>query len=140
MLIPEGCGPAFIAETVVPAAAAAGRPFTTTVYAWLSIDDDDERARAALGPVVEQWLGLGLYPGPMAAAGVDPGRRAGEQPSALAGEVALVGDGAACAAGVDRWAQAGAGTVILFPVGTDAEQQYARFDGEGLPLLGSGSA
>jgi hypothetical protein len=40
----------------------------------------------------------------------------------------------------ERWAQAGASTVVLFPVGADAEQQYARFAAEVLPLLGSGSA
>ena len=137
VLIPEGCGPAFIAHTVAPvaAAAAAGRPFTTTVYAWLSIDDDDERARARLRPALDHWLALGLYPGPMAAAGIDPGRPAGEQPAGLADEVALVGDAAACAAGVQRWAHAGAETVVLFPAGADAEHQYARFAAEALPLL-----
>lgn len=135
LLLPEGCGPAFIGQARDRVAAARRGSFRTAVYAWLAIDDDDRRARSALAPAVAHWLDSGLYPGPVAAAGMSAGTAPGELTAEQAGELALAGDAHACAAAVRRWAQAGADAVILTAPGPGWQSQYERFGSEVLPLL-----
>jgi alkanesulfonate monooxygenase SsuD/methylene tetrahydromethanopterin reductase-like flavin-dependent oxidoreductase (luciferase family) len=117
MLLPEGAGPA--AVRWAREQARAGR---VTVYAWLSLDDDAQRTRGRLAPVLERWRGGGLYPRLVALA-------------AGGAEGAVVGDAAACAAAIERLWEAGAATVVLLPVGEDPDAELARAAVEVLPRL-----
>lgn len=137
VLLPEGCGPAFVSHALRQAsqAAAPGRRPLVVVYAWLRVEDDDEQARVALGPVVEDWIERGLFPEPAAAAGVGAALPAGPLTPSLAAELGVVGDPPACEAAVQRLLDAGAGTVVLAAVGEDHDRQYERFAREVLPRL-----
>lgn len=129
-LLPEGCGPAMVEWAVEAAAAPAER----VVYAWASVDDDADAARAALEPKVAHWLEAGLYPEPYRRAGMeDP-----EGPVDLArlvGELTVHGDAPSCAAAIRRFAAAGATSLILVPVGEDAAAQVERLGAAVLPEL-----
>jgi alkanesulfonate monooxygenase SsuD/methylene tetrahydromethanopterin reductase-like flavin-dependent oxidoreductase (luciferase family) len=136
-LLPEGCGPAFIARAVGQASEAAprARPPLVVVYAWMRVEDDGERARLALRPVVEEWIERGLYPEPAAAAGIDSTRTPAPVRASLALDLAVVGDPPACAASARRFIDAGAGTLVMVAVGSDHDRQYERFAREVLPLI-----
>jgi alkanesulfonate monooxygenase SsuD/methylene tetrahydromethanopterin reductase-like flavin-dependent oxidoreductase (luciferase family) len=137
VLLPEGCGPAFIAEAVLRAREAAthGRTPLSVVYAWLRVEDDAEQAREMLRPVLDEWIARGLYPGAMAAAGIDSPLAPGPLRPELAGALAVVGDPAGCAAAATRMLEAGADRLALVAIGDDHESQYERFAAEVLPLL-----
>lgn len=124
-LLPEGCGPAFVADAVERARAAGGR-LDTVVYAWMRIDDDRARARAALLPTVRAWRDSGRYPGPVAAAGLDAGQPLDD---AALDRLAIVGDGPACAAAVERFLAAGTDRLVVVPQGDDWREQLERFAG-----------
>jgi alkanesulfonate monooxygenase SsuD/methylene tetrahydromethanopterin reductase-like flavin-dependent oxidoreductase (luciferase family) len=136
-LLPEGCGPAFIARAVAQAfeIAPRARPPLAVVYAWMRVEDDGERARLALRPVVEEWIERGLFPEPAAAAGIDSAWTPGRLPPSLAADLAVVGDPPACAAAARRFIDAGAGTLVMVAVGSDHDRQYERFAREVLPLI-----
>jgi alkanesulfonate monooxygenase SsuD/methylene tetrahydromethanopterin reductase-like flavin-dependent oxidoreductase (luciferase family) len=123
MLLPEGCGPAFVAQALADARAAGHAP-ACVVYAWMRIDGDPERARAALLPAVERWRDAGLYPGPIAAAGLGDGEPID---AAALDRLAIVGDGPACAAAIERFERAGADRLVVVPHGDDWQQQLERF-------------
>ena len=106
---------------------------TLVAYSWLRIDDDADRAREELWPIVEAWRDGGLYPGLAAHAGELDGPH-----SEALGGLAVVGTAADCAAAVGRRAQAGAAAVVLVPVGPDPAGQIARFGADALPLLARG--
>lgn len=138
ILLPEGCGPAFVKEAVAAAGAAASgeRSLRTVVYSWLSLDDDPHAATRKLEPAVRHWLDGGLYPGPYRAAGIDPstsGEIAGD--AALLREVAIMGGPQACADGISRLVAAGADTVAFVAQGDDAEKQIERLATDVRPLL-----
>jgi alkanesulfonate monooxygenase SsuD/methylene tetrahydromethanopterin reductase-like flavin-dependent oxidoreductase (luciferase family) len=136
-VLAEGSGPAFISRAVAQASAAAagrGSP-SAVVYAWLRLEDDDERARMLLRPVLERWIEWGLFPEPAAAAGIVAPLRPGPVAPSLAAELAVVGDPPACAASVRRLVQAGAQTLVLAAIGGDHQAQYERFGRELLPQL-----
>jgi alkanesulfonate monooxygenase SsuD/methylene tetrahydromethanopterin reductase-like flavin-dependent oxidoreductase (luciferase family) len=137
LLLPEGCGPAFIADAVRLAAQAApeGRRPLTVVYAWLRIEDDDDQARAALRPVLEEWIARGLYPGAMAAAGIVSPLAPGPVAAELAAQLSVAGDPRVCAALAAGMLDAGADSLVLVAVGDDHEAQYARFARDVFPLL-----
>ncbi|HST39183.1 MAG TPA: LLM class flavin-dependent oxidoreductase [Conexibacter sp.] len=124
-LLPEGCGPAFVAGAVRRARAAGGT-LETVVYAWMRIDDEPERARAALRPTVAAWRDSGRYPGPVAAAGLGAGEPLDD---AALDRLAIVGDGPACAAAVERFAAAGVRRLVVVPQGDDWREQLERFAG-----------
>jgi alkanesulfonate monooxygenase SsuD/methylene tetrahydromethanopterin reductase-like flavin-dependent oxidoreductase (luciferase family) len=136
VILPEGCGPAFVREAVArtTAAAPAGRKPRTVVYSWLALDDDAAVAAERIAPELRDRIAGGQYPGPMRAAGLE-----GDAPIAVADdairEVAVLGDPAACAAGLARLFEAGADTVALVAQGQDAEVQIERLAGEVRPLL-----
>jgi 5,10-methylenetetrahydromethanopterin reductase len=137
-LLAEGCGPRMLswARGRVARAAPPGRPRPRSVaYAWLALDEDDEHARVALRPAVDHWLRGGLYPDPIRLAQIDGPLPPGPIARALADELAVVGDYAACEAAVERFAAAGADAVVLAAVGPDFEQQYLQFAAGVLPRL-----
>jgi alkanesulfonate monooxygenase SsuD/methylene tetrahydromethanopterin reductase-like flavin-dependent oxidoreductase (luciferase family) len=101
----------------------------------MRVEDDSERARLALRPVVEEWIERGLYPEPAAVAGIDTTRTPAGVPASVALDLAVAGDPPACAAAARRFIDAGAGTLVVVAVGCDHDRQYERFAREVLPLI-----
>jgi alkanesulfonate monooxygenase SsuD/methylene tetrahydromethanopterin reductase-like flavin-dependent oxidoreductase (luciferase family) len=130
ILLVEGAGAPFVEWAVRQANAADGRvnPPECVVYAWLRIDDDDERAKRILHPTLEHWRGSGPCPEPMRLAPAD------------LRELGGVGDPPACARAIGRLAAAGAQSVVLAPLGDDIEAQLDRLAAEVLPLVRTSSA
>jgi alkanesulfonate monooxygenase SsuD/methylene tetrahydromethanopterin reductase-like flavin-dependent oxidoreductase (luciferase family) len=102
------------------------------VYAWLRIGED-RAARAALTEAVSQWVGSGLYAGPMREAGIAGSPDLGPMDRRAADELAIVGTGAQCVASVDRFVDAGAQRLILAALGADFDDQYETFARQVLP-------
>jgi 5,10-methylenetetrahydromethanopterin reductase len=117
VLLPEGCAPSFVEWA--RAQASVNR---CVVYAWLSIDDDPGRAAERLLPTVESWLNVDWFPHPRRLAGANE-----KPPRELAPEIAVCGDAAACAAALQRFARAGADTLVLSPLPDDYDAQLAAF-------------
>jgi alkanesulfonate monooxygenase SsuD/methylene tetrahydromethanopterin reductase-like flavin-dependent oxidoreductase (luciferase family) len=118
--------------------AATSSPASTpelVAYSWLRIDDDEARARRLLAGVVSAWAASGLYPGPMAAAGVDGFPDEQSISRELADELAIVGSPTDCAESVSRFSSAGAARVVLAAIGPDYDAQYERFASAVLPML-----
>ncbi len=135
LLLPEGCGPKFIAHAKELAARArrpTAPPLEIVVYAWLRIGED-RAARAELTEAVSDWVGSGLYTGPMREAGIARSPDLGPIDRRAADEVAIVGTGPQCVAGVDRFVDAGAQRLILAAVGADFSDQYDAFAEHVLP-------
>jgi 5,10-methylenetetrahydromethanopterin reductase len=138
LLVPEGCGPRFIARAKDTMRAIAWSPAPSpkiVAYAWLRVDDDDQCARLALHEAVAGWLGSGLYPGPMQAAGVDGLPDSGPVTRDLASELAIAGTPSDCAEAVVRFGEAGADSLVLAAIGSNFDEQYETFAAEVLPLL-----
>jgi 5,10-methylenetetrahydromethanopterin reductase len=140
LLVPEGCGQRFIAtaRTSMLAARSSGgslQPPELIAYCWLRIDDDEARARRLLAGVVSDWVASGLYPGPVAAAGVNGSPDEQSISRELADELAIVGSPADCAAAVARFSRTGAARIILAAIGPDYDAQYERFASAVLPTL-----
>jgi 5,10-methylenetetrahydromethanopterin reductase len=127
ILLPEGSGPRAVRSLRAEAAGVA-----TTVYAWLSVDDDAHAAFAAVRPAVEAWAAGGLYPRLTALAGVPAD---GAIDDRVLREVAVAGDPADCARAVEALWDAGADSVALLPRGADAAGQLARFAADVRPRL-----
>lgn len=131
LLLPEGCGPRFIAHArekmrdAVPAGAAVPE---IVAYAWLRVGEH-ESSRAIVSDSLADWRASGLYPGPV---GIANGGSSGL--IELVDELAAVGPSEACAAMVHRLADAGADRVILTAVGDGIDEQYSRF-ADALPAL-----
>jgi 5,10-methylenetetrahydromethanopterin reductase len=125
LLLPEGAGPAAVA-----AAAALLGPKPLVVYVWLRIDEDGERARAALRPIVQKWVDWGMYAVQMEHAGLAKGQEVSGEDVA---RVAVAGDAEECAAAVSALAAAGASTVVLMPTERDSREQLERFAAAVLP-------
>jgi alkanesulfonate monooxygenase SsuD/methylene tetrahydromethanopterin reductase-like flavin-dependent oxidoreductase (luciferase family) len=119
----------------VSEAAPPTRAPLAVVYAWMRVEDDDEQARTALRPVVDHWIERGLFPEPVAAAGIGSTATAGPVPAPLTAELAVVGDPPACAAAARRFIEAGAGTLVMVAVGPDHDRQYERFAHDVLPRI-----
>jgi len=136
-LLNEGCGPEYVRWAIGEASAgrADGSPPPHRVaYAWARIDDDADAARAALEPSLRGWIEGGLYPAAYARAGVeDP---AGPVDfAAVADAVAVHGDEAACVAAIERFADAGATSLVLVPAGEDLGAQIERLAAGVLPVF-----
>jgi 5,10-methylenetetrahydromethanopterin reductase len=137
-LVPEGCGPAFIASAVRQARDAAGHrtaAHMTVAYAWLHVDDEANAAGLALRPLVEHWLASGLYPEPVRAVGLENGLEPGALTTALLNALAIAGDPGACAAAISRFAEAGTTSVVVAAAAGEFEVQYQRFARDVLPLV-----
>lgn len=132
VLLPEGCSPAFIAQALRTAARPAR--LQSVAYVWLALDDDGPRARLALRPALERWLALDIYPGPLSALGPGDAALPDDVGPELAGQLALAGPPAACAAAASRFAGAGLDTIVVTAVGADHEGQYEWFARDVLPL------
>jgi 5,10-methylenetetrahydromethanopterin reductase len=136
LLLPEGCGPKFIAHATQLAAQAhrvPACPLEIVVYAWMRIGED-RAARAALTEAVSHWVGSGLYAGPMREAGIDASPDLGPIDRPAADQLAIVGTEAQCVAGVDRFVHAGAQRLVLAALGADVADQYETFARDVLPV------
>ena len=125
-LLAEGCGPRMVQWARAQAEAQAVSP-RAVVYAWLAFDEDAERARATLRPAVDHWLASGLYPDASRMAGITGELPPGAVSAALAGELAVAGDGDACRTAVQAFAAAGADSLVMAAVVPEFEEQYLRF-------------
>jgi 5,10-methylenetetrahydromethanopterin reductase len=128
VVLPEGSGPAAIRWAHEQAGGA------TTVYAWLSVDDDPTAALAALRPAVERWAERGNYPVLTERAGL--GRDgSGALTDEILRSLAVAGDAAGCAEAIAALWAAGAESVVLLPRGDDADGQLQRVAAGVLPRL-----
>jgi 5,10-methylenetetrahydromethanopterin reductase len=138
LLLPEGCGPRFIAHAKQIAWAAAKPPAPSpqiVAYAWLRIGDD-AAARCALSDAVAHWAGSGLFPGPMREAGVvDAASQGRPIRRDTADELAVVGPATRCVEAVERFVDAGAQRLVMAAIGDGPDEQYARFAREVLPMF-----
>jgi 5,10-methylenetetrahydromethanopterin reductase len=117
LVLPEGAGPA--AVSAITRMLPRGADLTT--YAWLRIDDDRDRAREAVLPELSRWRDWHLYPTLLVHSGLsDP-----EQPVTRehVDRLAIVGTPQDCAAAIQRLGNAGAGTIVVMPVGPDPDAQ-----------------
>jgi alkanesulfonate monooxygenase SsuD/methylene tetrahydromethanopterin reductase-like flavin-dependent oxidoreductase (luciferase family) len=136
-LLAEGCAPAFVTRACEWSAAAAPdgvRPHAA-VYCWLRIDEDGERARAALRPAVDGWLRYGLYSAPYEASGIETPLAPGAVPADVAERIAIAGAPGSAAASAGRLVSAGADSLIVSAVGEAPQEQYERFAREVRPSL-----
>lgn len=130
VLLPEGSVP----DAVRWAREQADEPPQTTVYAWLSLDDDRSAAAAALRPMLDGWLEHGLYPHLREQAGVE-GYAAGDLEDDRLRALAIAGDARDCARAIAELWAAGADSVVLVPRHEDRADQLERFTAEVRPLL-----
>jgi alkanesulfonate monooxygenase SsuD/methylene tetrahydromethanopterin reductase-like flavin-dependent oxidoreductase (luciferase family) len=128
LVVPEGATD----EAVAWAARLAGHRGEMVVYAWLRIEDDPGSAWEQLAPVLREWRDGGVYPNLEVfwrlASGAAPGRD-------LAARAAVAGPPGDCASAVRRLAEAGASSVVLWPIGADPNAQLERFAEDVVPLI-----
>jgi len=127
LVLPEGSGPA----AVKWAAELMGDDATVVVYAWLRIEDDGRAARAVLAPTIQAWRDGGGYPNLASRGEVEKG----DIDDDAVRRVAVAGTPEECAESVRGLAAAGAGSVVLVPMGEDPIGQLERFARSVLPLI-----
>jgi 5,10-methylenetetrahydromethanopterin reductase len=129
VLLPEGASEGAVAW----AREALGADGRVVVYSWLRIDDDGDRAREVVRPLVRTWRDGGMYPNLVRLGDVASD---GDVDDDAIGRVAIAGAPEECAAAVARLAAAGASTVVVVPVGDGAAEQVERLSADVAPLLG----
>lgn len=131
VLLPEGAS----AGAVSWVREALGPDQRIVVYSWLRVDDDADRAREVVRPFVRTWRDGGMYPNLVRLGGIPV---EGDVDDSAVESVAIAGAPEECAAAVARLAAAGASTVVVVPVGDDAEEQVERLSADVAPLLERG--
>jgi 5,10-methylenetetrahydromethanopterin reductase len=130
ILLPEGSVP----DAIRWARGQADNPAITVAYAWLSLDDDRSAAAAALRPMLDGWLQLGLYPSLREQAGLAATTGADVEDDRVRA-LAVAGDARDCARAIAELWAAGADSVVLVPRHEDREEQLERFTADVSPLL-----
>jgi 5,10-methylenetetrahydromethanopterin reductase len=128
VLLPEGAS----AGAVTWAREVLGPAGEIVVYAWLRVDDDGDRGRDVVRPLVRARRDEGMYPNLMRRGGVPA---EGEIDDAAVDRVAVAGTPQECADALARLAAAGASTVGVLPIGEGANEQIERFAREVAPLV-----
>jgi 5,10-methylenetetrahydromethanopterin reductase len=131
VLLPEGASEGAVAW----AREALGADGRVVVYSWLHIDDDGDRAREVVRPLVRTWRDGGMYPNLVRLGHVPPD---GDVDDDAIDGVAIAGAPEECAAAVARLAAAGASTVVVVPVGDGAAEQLERLSADVALLLERG--
>jgi len=128
-LLPEGSGPPALRW----ATEVARKPEVAVVYAWLSVDDDRDRAADALSAEIDAWRALDVYPRLMEYAEIE--RESGPLPPDRIREIAVAGNARDCADMIDELAESGATSVVLLPLSHGHEAQLSRLARDVLPRL-----
>jgi 5,10-methylenetetrahydromethanopterin reductase len=128
VLLPDGAS----AGAVAWVREALGPDGQIVVYSWLRVDDDADRAREVVRPLVGGWRDGGMYPNLVRLGGVP---EEGEIDDAAVDRVAIAGTPEQCAGAIARLGAAGASTVVVVPVGGGAPEQLERLSAEVAPLL-----
>jgi 5,10-methylenetetrahydromethanopterin reductase len=126
VLLPEGASAGAVAWT----RETLGPSGEIVVYAWLRIDDDGDRARAVVRPLVRARRDEGMYPNLMKLGGVPD---AGGIDDSAVNRVAVAGTPRECADAIVRIAAAGASAIGVLPIGEG--DQVERFAREVAPLV-----
>jgi len=128
VLLPEGAGEgavAWVRELLGPGGEIV-------VYAWMRVEDDGDRARDAVRPLVRARRDEGTYPNLIRLGGVPD---EGEIDDGAVDRTAVAGTPQECADAVARLAAAGASTVAVLPVGGGLAEQVERFAADVAPLV-----
>jgi 5,10-methylenetetrahydromethanopterin reductase len=128
VLLPEGAS----AGAVTWVRDTLGPQGEIVAYAWLRIEDDGDRARDTVRPLVHARRDEGMYPNLMRHGGVPD---EGDVDDAAVDRVAVAGTPPECAEAIARLAAAGASTVAVLPIGDGAADQIERFAREVAPLV-----
>jgi len=133
ILLPEGSGPEFVRWA---ARHGASGPSRCAVYAWLAVDDEEEKANDRLAPAVRGWAAFEHYPHPRKHAGLaGPALELGsEQLRELVPRVSIAGTPARSAQMLASLREAGATDVLLMPQG-DTPTELQRVMAEAIPQL-----
>jgi alkanesulfonate monooxygenase SsuD/methylene tetrahydromethanopterin reductase-like flavin-dependent oxidoreductase (luciferase family) len=128
VLLPEGASAgavAWVRELLGPDGAIV-------VYSWLRIEDDGDRAREVVRPLVRARRDEGMYPSLIRLGGVSD---EGEIDDGAVDRTAVAGTPQECADAIARLAGAGASTVAVLPVGDGLAEQVERFATDVAPLV-----
>ncbi len=153
-ILAECAAPEYVSwarEHIVKGASGAGRPpeeHRLTVYALCAVDNDPDKARQAIRPIIAEVLTSGgaraqIEPLGIAeevAAMVERGRAgllAEKMPDAWLDKLAVVGTPEDCALAISRLAEAGASSVVLQPPSDRLDEAWLdEISRELLPQLG----
>jgi alkanesulfonate monooxygenase SsuD/methylene tetrahydromethanopterin reductase-like flavin-dependent oxidoreductase (luciferase family) len=102
------------------------------VYAWMRVDEDGDRAREVVRPLVRARRDEGMYPNLIRLGGVP---EEGEIDDGSVDRTAVAGTPQGCAHAIARLAGAGASAVAVLPVGDGLAEQVERFATDVAPLV-----
>jgi alkanesulfonate monooxygenase SsuD/methylene tetrahydromethanopterin reductase-like flavin-dependent oxidoreductase (luciferase family) len=135
VVFPEGSGPDFIEDALalVSDRRPPSVPLAAIAHAWLALGEDGP-ARRSLAGAVARWVRASLDPEGVGATRPNEPSGPAPIPRGTADRIAIVGNSARCAAGVDRFLAAGVDRLILSAVGSELAQ-YEQFADEVMPLV-----
>jgi 5,10-methylenetetrahydromethanopterin reductase len=128
VLLPEGAS----AGVVSWVRELLGPDGAIVVYSWLRIENDGDRAREVVRPLVRARRDEGMYPSLIRLGGVSD---EGEIDDGAVDRTAVAGTPRECADAIARLAGAGASTVAVLPVGDGLAEQVERFATDVAPLV-----
>jgi 5,10-methylenetetrahydromethanopterin reductase len=128
VLLPEGAGEGAVAWV----RELLGPDGEIVVYAWMRVEDDGDRARDAVRPLVRARRDEGTYPNLIRLGSVPD---EGEIDEGAVDRTTVAGTPQECADAVARLAAAGASTVAVLPVGEGLAEQVERFATDVAPLV-----
>jgi 5,10-methylenetetrahydromethanopterin reductase len=128
VLLPEGASEGAVAWV----RKLLGPDGEIVVYAWMRVDEDGDRAREVVRPLVLARRDEGMYPNLIRLGGVPD---EGEIDDGAVDRTAVAGTPQECADAIVRLAGAGASTVAVLPVGDGLAEQVERFATDVAPLV-----
>jgi 5,10-methylenetetrahydromethanopterin reductase len=128
VLLPEGASEGAVAWV----RELLGPDGEIVVYAWMRVDEDGDRAREAVRPLLRARRDEGMYPNLIRLGGVP---EEGEIDDGSVDRTAVAGTPRDCADAIARLAAAGASTVAVLPIGDGPADQVERFATDVAPLV-----